>query len=163
MYFKGQSTCLGHLYRAILLSPNPTGTMPSELTYLSSHLTLARCFIFLPERSDLLNANASQMHFLSADVLSEFRSHVSNRLLDFSTWMSNWNLKSDMSKSELQRTLLKHPSPPAAAPGSLIGSFVFSVAQTENLGVALEPSLSHSISKSMSSLRRFQLQCMSRI
>lgn len=163
MYFKGQSTCLGHLYRAILLSPNPTGTMPSELTYLSSHLTLARCFIVLPERSNLLNANASQMHFLSADVLSEFRSHVSNRLLDFSTWMSNWNLKSDMSKSELQRTLPKHPSPPAAAPGSLIGSFVFSVAQTENLGVALEPSLSHSISKSMSSLRRFQLQCMSRI
>lgn len=163
MYFKGQSTCLGHLYRAILLSPNPTGTMPSELTYLSSHLTLARCFIFLPERSNLLNANASQMHFLSADVLSEFQSHVSNRLLDFSTWMSNWNLKSDMSKSELQRTLPKHPSPPAATPGSLIGSFVFSVAQTENLGVALEPSLSHSISKSMSSLRRFQLQCMSRI
>lgn len=89
-----------------------------------------------------LNPNISHTHFPSADLFSEFQSHGSNCLLDI-TWMINWNLKSDMSKTELQRTLPKRPSPPAAAPGSLIGSFILSVAQTKNLGVTLSHSISN--------------------
>lgn len=87
------------------------------------------------------NANVSRMHFPSANVFSESWCHGPNCLPAISTWRSNGHLKTNTSKTELQSTLPKPPSPPAAVPGLVIGSSILSVAQTKTLGVTLDPSL----------------------
>lgn len=84
--------------------------------------------------------SASQMHFPSANVFSEFQSHAPNRLLPSPHGRLIGISKLTCPKLSFREAFPKHHFPPAADPGSLIGSFILLAAQTKNLGVTLGPS-----------------------
>lgn len=77
-------------------------------------------------------------------IALEFQIHISNYLLNISTWVSNMNLKFNMSNSKLVTswTSLQHTS---LAPILIFvnGSSISSFAQTKNCGIILKHFLIH--------------------
>lgn len=106
-----------------------------------SHLTVAGCSILLPRRSSLLALNPTYMltslKCISPALTSLNSSLISSCLPVVSTWVSNWHLKTNMSKTPFSTH--SYPRLSHWQPHPLSCS-------DQNFGGALDPSLSHCMS-----------------